>query len=642
MKPITLSLTLLFFTIGLFAQTGTGTLEGKIIDDSNGEPLLFATITLHQMDSAMLIQGMQTDFDGNFSFKNVEAGKYDLEIFYVGYNSARIEKIQIYSDKITRKDIALLEGITVSEVVVTEYAVPLISPDKTTTGKTITSSDIRNLPSKSISGIAATTAGVTSSDDGLSIRGSRSSGDIIYIDGIRASKKNKHRARKLTAGEINDFSKWEMWQDIAENELNKWQKVWNMRFSNRYTVQVINKKGVPIVDSKVELFNNKTLLWTSKTDNTGKAELWENVFGEETESDLTKLSIIVTNNDIKHKIKKVKEFKDGINFLEIRSRCKTHSIVDIAFVVDATSSMSDEINYLKAELEDVILQMKTKTQDEINLGSVFYRDIGDEYVTRKSSFSTKISTTIDFISNQSAAGGGDGPEAVDMALDMAINEMDWSENAATRLLFLVLDAPPHQNPEVLKKLELVTKKAAEKGIRIIPITASGVDKSTEYLMRSLALSTNGTYTFLTNHSGIGNNHIEPTTDSYKVELLNDLLVRLFVQYTQTFDCEVVEVDSLEVFELQPMAVTNPIISNDSIPIEINCFPNPTKGQLTIESNKTFEEVFITDANGKIIQRHLNLEIGNNRINLNNFPSGLYFLRYIKNGESGTKKIVVLH
>lgn len=453
----------------------------------------------------------------------------------------------------------------------------------------------------------------------------------------------KYRPKQLTAGEIHDFSKWEMWQDISKNQLNQWQKVWNMTFSSRYTVQVMNKKGIPVVDSKVELFDDQTLLWTAKTDNTGKAELWANVFGEQTK-DFKKLSIFVTQNNQKHKIKKVKEFKDGINFLKIKSACETHDIVDIAFVVDATGSMGDEINYLKAELEDVILQMQTKTNAKINLGSVFYRDKEDEYLTRKSLFSTEISTTINFINNQSAKDGGDRPEAVDAALDVAINEMNWSEKATARLLFLVLDAPPHELPEVLKKLESVTKKAAEKGIRIIPVTASGIDKSAEYLMRSLALCTNGTYTFLTNHSGIGNSHIEPTTDSYKVELFNDLLVRLFVQYTQTFDCESVEIDSLETFELKPMEVinSNSITSNDSIPIVVNCFPNPTKGQLTIETNKTFDEVFVTDANGKIVQRHLNIEIGNNTINLSQFPSGLYFLRYIKNGQSGTVKIVVIH
>ena len=69
-------------------------------------------------------------------------------------------------------------------------------------------------------------------------------------------------------------------------------------------------------------------------------------------------------------------------------------------------------------------------------------------------------------------------------------------------------------------------QAAAQGIRIIPVAASGVDKGTEFLLRFIDISTGGTYSFLTDDSGIGNSHIEPTVGSYQVELLNDLLGRL--------------------------------------------------------------------------------------------------------------------
>lgn len=75
-------------------------------------------------------------------------------------------------------------------------------------------------------------------------------------------------------------------------------------------------------------------------------------------------------------------------------------------------------------------------------------------------------------------------------------------------------------------------EAAEKGIRIVPVAASGVDKSCEYLLRSMALKTGGTYTFLTNDSGIGYDHIEPTIGSYDVEKLNDMMVRIVGEYLE--------------------------------------------------------------------------------------------------------------
>ena len=44
------------------------------------------------------------------------------------------------------------------------------------------------------------------------------------------------------------------------------------------------------------------------------------------------------------------------------------------------------------------------------------------------------------------------------------------------------------------------------------------------------MATGGTYTFLTDDSGVGGSHLEPTVGEYQVEQLNDLLVRLIEQY----------------------------------------------------------------------------------------------------------------
>ncbi len=55
-------------------------------------------------------------------------------------------------------------------------------------------------------------------------------------------------------------------------------------------------------------------------------------------------------------------------------------------------------------------------------------------------------------------------------------------------------------------------------------------------MRSIALATNGTYVFLTDHSKIGNTHAKPVTDEYDVELLNNLIKRLIFQYCYSVKC----------------------------------------------------------------------------------------------------------
>ena len=72
--------------------------------------------------------------------------------------------------------------------------------------------------------------------------------------------------------------------------------------------------------------------------------------------------------------------------------------------------------------------------------------------------------------------------------------------------------------------------AAEKGIRVIPVASSGVDKATEFLMRALSITTGGDYVFLTDDSGVGGSHMEPTIGDHEVKKLNTLLVELINGY----------------------------------------------------------------------------------------------------------------
>jgi hypothetical protein len=121
---------------------------------------------------------------------------------------------------------------------------------------------------------------------------------------------------------------------------------------------------------------------------------------------------------------------------------------------------------------------------------------------------------------------------VHTALKKAINDLQWSTTATSRIIFLVLDAPPHYDTQVVSEIQSQVMLAALKGIKIIPVVASGIDKETEFLMRFISIATNGTYVFITNDSGIGNEHLEPTVGEYEVERLNDLITRLINKYLE--------------------------------------------------------------------------------------------------------------
>jgi hypothetical protein len=63
-------------------------------------------------------------------------------------------------------------------------------------------------------------------------------------------------------------------------------------------------------------------------------------------------------------------------------------------------------------------------------------------------------------------------------------------------------------------------------VHIYPVASSGVDELTELTMRSAAQLTGGRYLFLTNDSGVGGDHKEPSIPCYFVTKLDDAILRM--------------------------------------------------------------------------------------------------------------------
>ena len=79
MKRIFTTLTLsLFLILGAFAQ---GSITGKVLDGETSEPLIGASVLLKGTT-----KGTITDFDGNFTIANLDAGDYIMMVSYIGFN----------------------------------------------------------------------------------------------------------------------------------------------------------------------------------------------------------------------------------------------------------------------------------------------------------------------------------------------------------------------------------------------------------------------------------------------------------------------------------------------------------------------------------------------------------------------------
>lgn len=570
------------------------TINGKVTND-RGEAAAGITVTEKGTKTSVL-----TDSSGTFS---IAVSKIPSTLFFQGVAYAALEYRVTERNYI--KDITVTLHVfnsELAEIVVVGYA--------------------KAIRSAAVAPTALRRVTISGKSAGLSIRKDVGSVPMKLPSGF---KNEGSRPGVLTAGELSDFKKWKLWSDYSNTDFKTWSNHWGIRLNRRYSVQVQNQDHNALVGEKVYLVNyiTKDTVWSALTDNTGKAELWANVSNQGNEN--TRYFIGCRNKEITSP----SLFENGINRLVVNRPCNISNTVDIAFVVDATGSMGDEIQYLQEELRDIISRTADKYSNiQLRTGAVFYRDHGDEYLTRFNDFHADPSNLISFIKKQSARGGGDIPEAVEDALSTALDSLQWNEAADAKMLFLVLDAPPHDAAKT-KMYELITK-AAKRGIRIVPVVCSGIDKSTEYLMRCIALATNGSYVFLTDDSGVGNAHIKPTTDELTVELLNNLLQRLISEMIYAPACN----------DEKRVKVANEPVDKE---IKVKVYPNPTHGNIYIEYSDRVEEMFITDFAGKVLMKvNASDKKGKTFVDLTNFPSATYLLKYlIKDKGWGTHKVVLM-
>lgn len=205
----------------------------------------------------------------------------------------------------------------------------------------------------------------------------------------------------------------------------------------------------------------------------------------------------------------------------------SYDTLDLSLVIDTTGSMGDELAYLQTEFDAISSAIEARYQNaEQRWSLIVYRDVGDEYVTLSFDFTSDLDDFRADLAAQTYGGGGDTPEAPDQALrDM--NQLTWRNDPKTlKLAFWVADAPHHDDEESVDTFTQAILDAQVGEIRINPIASSGIDEFTEFSMRSAAQLTLGRYMFLTDDSGVGGEHKDPTVPCYYVTTLADAFLRV--------------------------------------------------------------------------------------------------------------------
>ena len=197
--------------------------------------------------------------------------------------------------------------------------------------------------------------------------------------------------------------------------------------------------------------------------------------------------------------------------------------LDVVFTIDATGSMGDEIEVVKKEIWTIANSlMEGKPRPDIRFGLVFYQDRGDAFLVRKTDLPRDVDAVHSELMAIRANGGGDWQEHVGRGLHEAL-DMQWdAKQGVTRLIYLVGDAPSHDDYQDGYSLAGAIEKAKAKKVTINTIGCSGLSSGrSEFEM--LAARTNGQYKTLTyeavvtDDSGVQRSVIYYDGDMYEAE-----------------------------------------------------------------------------------------------------------------------------
>jgi hypothetical protein len=164
----------------------TGEIRGKVTEKGGAE-IPFASVAA--VLNGVQVQAAIADFEGNYSIKPINPGKYDVKATAIGFQPVLTSGVIVSTDKITFVDLALGKGVELKEFEVVEYEVPLIDKGSPQSQKTLTYEEIQALPTRDVNSAAAQSTGVYQKAEGgaLNIRGSRSDATAYYIDGIKVT-----------------------------------------------------------------------------------------------------------------------------------------------------------------------------------------------------------------------------------------------------------------------------------------------------------------------------------------------------------------------------------------------------------------------------------------------------------------------
>jgi len=337
-------------------------------------------------------------------------------------------------------------------------------------------------------------------------------------------------AEPVTAGVVDDNADFGAY--LAFRARHRDLPVHDRDVSERYRLTVHDARGRPVPDADVRLYaaGREQPLW-ARTDAGGQVWLHPRAAGLAGEVFEVRASRPGNDGLMQGRAYLRRGQRDALQITLDAADRLPPARLDLVFLVDATGSMADEIHKLRASMQSMADQIASlPSRPSTCYGLVAYRDRGDAFFVRGLDFTDDLAAFQRGLAGLQADGGGDTPEALNEALHTAVHRLSWRDGGATRLVVLVADAPPHLDyghPWYDEDMQA----ALARGIKLLPIGASGLDRSGEFIFRQLAQYTGGRFVFLTYAdarrpaSGPGRETVHEV-DNYSVETLDKLVVRL--------------------------------------------------------------------------------------------------------------------
>jgi hypothetical protein len=329
----------------------------------------------------------------------------------------------------------------------------------------------------------------------------------------------------LRAGSVDDNAEWDEYL-LYRIRFSDWGiPIQEIDVTERHIIRVSTSKDLPVLGAEVSIFNDQgSKVADLMTTSNGQALFFPMASEDPSSQSYT---VRIEKNGQTASFTMDRDVREYDVILEVNPASDPIHL-DVHFLIDATGSMSDEINQLKENM--IIISERIHdlpSKPDVRFGMTVYRDRGDEFISRTHEFTPDIEVFTQALSQLVASGGNDYPESLNEGLHNAIHLPEWRADETVSLIFLIADAPPHLDYANDYNYAEEIFDATARGIKIYPLASSGLDDQGEYIFRQLAQISGGKFLFLTyGPQGGPGDETSHHVEDYSVLSLDQLIIRI--------------------------------------------------------------------------------------------------------------------